>query len=529
MVYTDYKYELELVDNLATFRSRARLPSLTSNISMNETNNFQLIINKAVLEHRNKNFATAKTIYLNLIDNYPDSYLPQFLLGSLEIDVENYEVAISNLKQSLILNSENIDTYLNLGYCYSILNRHDEAIKIYEKAINLNFFDIKKSEHYRIISKLARIQIEAGEIQEGVSTYKKILKYNPDNLFIYYILHDLKEHILDKTLKNRIKKIQKDKSINPVQNIYSNFLLSKYERENKDFYLEFNFLRKAHEIIFLNNEDNFSKRNKFYFNKLSNLRDSYDNNFNIDIREKERISIKPIFIVGLPRSGSTLLEKIVLQGDRKLIGGEETLIMHTLFNQIEKDSNFKKNLESIVNSIIIHYERRGLINFNKNLYFTDKSLDNFFCLGWIKKIFPNAKIINIKRNPMANIVSIFRSNFFNSSWTHRIEDICKYFNTYYNLIDLWEKEYKVPIFHLAYENLIENFDDETKKLFDYCGLSWSPEIKTFNKNKKIISKTQSMIQIRDPIYNKIGDEYKQLSKFFDKYLENYEWYQKSKT
>ena len=99
---------------------------------MNETNNFQLIINKALLEHRNKNFSTAKTIYLKLIDNYPDSYLPQFLLGSLEIDVENYEVAISHLKESLILNSENIDTYLNLGYCYSILNVHDDAINIYK-------------------------------------------------------------------------------------------------------------------------------------------------------------------------------------------------------------------------------------------------------------------------------------------------------------------------------------------------------------------------------------------------------------
>ncbi len=129
---------------------------------------------------------------------------------------------------------------------------------------------------------------------------------------------------------------------------------------------------------------------------------------------------------------------------------------------------------------------------------------------------------------MANIVSVFRSNFFNSSWSHRIEDICNYFNTYYNLIDSWEKEYKVPIFHLVYENLIENFNDETKKLFDYCDLNWSSEIKTFNKNKKVISKTQSMIQIRDPIYNKVGDEYKQLSKFFEKYLENYEWYQKSK-
>ena len=495
---------------------------------MNETNNFQSSLNSAITEHRNKNFATAKTIYLKLIHNYPDSYLPQFLLGSLEIDVENYEVAIVNLNESLILNSEYIDTYLNLGYCYSILNRHEEAIKIYKKAVNLNFFDIKKNEHYKVISRLARIQVEAGEIQDGVNNYKTILKHYPNNLFIYYILYDLKEHILDKTLKNRIKKILKDKKINPVQEIYSNFLLSKFERENKDFYLEFDYLKKAHEVIYSNNENNFYGKNSFFFNKLSNLRECYDDKFNIEIREKERMSIKPIFIVGLPRSGSTLLEKIILEGDRKLRGGEETLIMHTLFNQIERDSNFKKNIESIVNSIIVHYERRGLINFNANLYFTDKSLDNFFCLGWIKKIFPNAKIINIKRDPMANIVSVFRSNFFNSSWSHRIEDICNYFNTYYNLIDSWEKEYKVPIFHLVYENLIENFNDETKKLFDYCDLNWSSEIKTFNKNKKVISKTQSMIQIRDPIYNKVGDEYKQLSKFFEKYLENYEWYQKSK-
>ena len=64
-------------------------------------------------------------------------------------------------------------------------------------------------------------------------------------------------------------------------------------------------------------------------------------------------------------------------------------------------------------------------------------------------------------------------------------------STKFNTVDLWEKEYKVPIFHLDYENLIENFDDETKKLFDYCGLNWTSKIKTFNKLEKLLVKLKA--------------------------------------
>ena len=196
--------------------------------------------------------------------------------------------------------------------------------------------------------------------------------------------------------------------------------------------------------------------------------------------------------------------------------------MQILFNEIKNDEYFYNNIDYTTSRIISFYEKRKLINFEKKYNFTDKSLENFFCLGWIKKIFPNAKIINIQRDPMASIVSILRNNLFESTWAHRIEDICKYVDTYYSLLNRWEKEFNIPIYSIKYENLISNFDNETKKLFKYCDLDWQPNLKEIN-NKSVISKTYSMIQIREPIYNKVDTEYLELANLLRKYIEKYQW------
>ena len=123
---------------------------------------------------------------------------------------------------------------------------------------------------------------------------------------------------------------------------------------------------------------------------------------------------------------------------------------------------------------------------------------------------------------MASIVSILRNNLFESTWAHRIEDICKYVDTYYSLLNRWQKEFNIPIYSIKYENLISNFDNETKKLFKYCDLDWQPNLKEIN-NKSVISKTYSMIQIREPIYNKVDTEYLELANLLRKYIEKYQW------
>ena len=123
---------------------------------------------------------------------------------------------------------------------------------------------------------------------------------------------------------------------------------------------------------------------------------------------------------------------------------------------------------------------------------------------------------------MASIVSILRNNLFESTWAHRIEGICKYVDTYYSLLNRWQKEFNIPIYSIKYENLISDFDNETKKLFKYCDLDWQPNLREIN-NKSVISKTYSMIQIREPIYNKVDTEYLELANLLRKYTEKYQW------
>ena len=495
---------------------------------MQEIINYQTTLNKAIEKHKEQNFIAAKALYLKLIENNPKEFLPFFLMGALEIDLENYQVAIDFLKKTLTLNEDYLDAYFNLGYCYTITNRHTEAIRIYNKAVNSKTFDFAEKEHAKILRKLARTYVETGNTKEGINTYKKILEFEPDNLYIYDVLHALKAIKLDKALKNRIKRLQKKNTKLYTEDVYAYFLLSKFEREKKEYYAEFNLLKKAHDKIYSNNENKYEKVNNFYLDQLSNLKISFDENIDINFSDRKLNSIKPIFIVGLPRSGSTLLEKIIAEGDSNIVAGEETAAMHILFNQMMQRNDYKDDIQKIMNAIVKNYESRGLLNLDKNIYFTDKSLENFFCLGWIKKIFPNAIIINTKRDPMASVVSIFRSNLFNSTWTHRIEDICRYIDVYYRLIQKWEKEYKIPIYHIQYENLIENFDSETKKLFKFSGLKWKNDLKEMNSTKPIVSKTQSMIQVREPVYDRVNKEYMELAQYFTKYVEKYEWYQNSK-
>ena len=486
------------------------------------------LLDKAIEEHKAHNFLEAKALYLQVTKLVPEDFYVLYLLGTLEIDLQNYKLAIPYLEESLSLNDEHVDTYLNLAFIYTSVGRYKNALEIYDKAVNLKDFDIKKDEHEKIIRRFARVCVEVGDKSKAIKLYKKILKYKPDDFQIYNLLHEMKEIKFNKLIKNKIKKFLNSKKKQYKNHAQAKFLLSKYEREKQNFKSEFLLLKDAHDIIYENNKERFTNVTNFYLNDLGNLSKSYDHSIELKNNLRKREAIFPIFIVGIPRSGSTILEKVISGGSNKLLAGEETAIMHILFDEIFKNKNFKNNIDRISEAVIDQYEKNGLINFDSNHYFIDKSLENFFCLGWIIKIFPNAKIVNIKRDPMASIVSIFRRNLFNTSWAHKIEDICKYVNKYYELMYEWEYKFHIPVYHLHYEKFIDNFDDETKLLFSYLNIDWHEGLKDINEKGNIVSKTASTLQIREPVYNKISNDYKELSKFIVKNLEQYEWFQHNK-
>ena len=141
---------------------------------------------------------------------------------------------------------------------------------------------------------------------------------------------------------------------------------------------------------------------------------------------QEKDEIKPIFIVGVPRCGSTLIEKVIASGSKKISVGEETaIISFYVGKKVTSNQSISSNIKALKKEIVERYKSRGLIKKENEYIFTDKSLDNFFFIGLIKEIFPNAKIINCKRNTSASMISILKNNLGDVTWAHEVKHIFK--------------------------------------------------------------------------------------------------------
>ena len=156
--------------------------------------------------------------------------------------------------------------------------------------------------------------------------------------------------------------------------------------------------------------------------------------------------------------------------------------------------------------------------------FTDKSLDNFFFIGLIKIIFPFAKIINCKRNPLSAIMSIIKNNLGQVSWAHNLENIFKFFDIYHKKIETFKKMYPNYIYELQYEDLVVDPVSESKKLMKFCEIPWNKKCLEYYKRKDIISKTASKLQIKNAIYKDSRNKYLPYKEFLYKYRSQYDWF-----
>ena len=485
---------------------------------------YQHKLNNAIQFHKNKNFDAAKKLYQELIISIDDNFLPLFLLGTLELDLKNFESAIKLLKSSIDKNPHYLDTYLNLGAIYYEMKNYDACIQYYE--LGKSFHNTKTSEsdtYYKLCLNLAGAYKNIGDLEKAKIIYEEMHSLDVCDLKIIYFLYELEAINLDKRIKKNIKQILKDKKSSYENRIYGYLLLSKYASKSDKQKEEYDLLIKFHDVIYEKNKLKFQESNDFIFNKLASINEYYDKSLNLNFARELRESLKPIFIISLPRSGSTLLEKLIVSNQKELISGEETEIFSLLGRQFFKNINFFDKFEETAKKIIDEYKNQNLISSKNILRFTDKSIDNFYYVGWIKKIFPNAIFVNCERDPKAIIVSILRNIFISSSWSHNINDIIHFIDNHYKTIEFWETQQDIEIYRVKYEKIINDFETETKNLFNYCGLNWSNEILRSNTSSKFESKTASNIQIRKPIHKILDTNYILIAEQFENKLRKYSW------
>ena len=474
-------------------------------------------------------------------------------LGIVLKEQLKYTPAIKCFEKVIELNPKYLSAYNNIGTIFGELKNFNKAKYYFEKAIKIEpnypasyynlglifqeFGNYKKScwyynetiklqpNHADAHNNLGIIFQEQGEFKKAENSFEKAIQYNSENLSYLYQLSILKNEVLNKSTKNNINRILNLHNCTKKNLAYGNLILSKYARKEKDFEKAFKYLIKGHNYYFDSKGQKFIQGVNYCFNKLTKVNKIISIKKNIEKNKKKIFQINPIFIVGVPRSGTTLIEKIIASGYNKIPIGEETGIFGNLVGEeIFNSEKVDLNLEKFKKKLIEQYNEKKLIQAHSKYTFTDKSLDNFFYIELIKKIFPNAKIVNCRRDPTSSIMSILENNLIEISWAHNLEDIFKYFNIYNKIIEDYKKKMPNFIYDLKYEKFVKNPEVESKKLMNFCGLLWDKKCLEFYKRKDLISKTTSNIQIRKAIYEDSKSKYLPYKKLLQKFGKVYHWF-----
>ena len=271
---------------------------------------------------------------------------------------------------------------------------------------------------------------------------------------------------------------------------YGNLLLAKFEQQAEDYEKELDYLLKGHNYYFQSKKRKFEAELKYWFDVLPRI----EKIISLKKSDKNSNHIKPIFIIGLPRCGSTLIEKVIASGIKSVPMGEETGIFNTLIHQGSEE----KILEA--------YQQSDLIKASSNYTFTDKSLENFFYIKFIKEIFPNAKVINCTRNTTSSLMSILQTNLTEAAWAHGLKPIFQFFDLYHQKIEHFKTTFPNFIYDLSYEKFVNKPKEESKKLMEYCDLTWNKSCLEFYK-KDMVSNTASNVQIRKAIHKHSLNKY----------------------
>jgi hypothetical protein len=231
---------------------------------------------------------------------------------------------------------------------------------------------------------------------------------------------------------------------------------------------------------------------------------------------------KPIFIIGMPRSGTSLTEQIMAAHSNVHAAGELT----TLFDVSSKMKNdlggekaypfYVKNISQKDTDEMAGSYLKKLESFSVDAeYVTDKMPHNFYLLGLIQLLFPDAKIIHCKRDPMDTCLSIYFQDFSEvHKYAKDLFNIGTHYYQYKRLMDHWKQVLSIPILDINYEDLVENQEATTRRILEFCGLDWEESCLQFHKVNRTID-TASFDQVRQPLYKKSVERWKNYEKYLD--------------
>jgi tetratricopeptide (TPR) repeat protein len=459
-----------------------------------------------------KVFDDPEILLAAVLELAPDYHAARAEYAEVLIELHKYDQARVQLERLLREDAEHRPYFQNLYATAAVgLGEHERAVGLYRELLQGTSADAD------LYLSIAHALKTLGRRDEAVASYRQAASCRPSFGDAYWSLANLKTYRFTDDELAQIRAFQADPTVAQVDRHHLCFALAKALEDRGDFaesfryYEEGNALKRAEsnyraELIERNTRQQIEVCTPELFSRLEGV---------------GAPDPDPIFIIGLPRSGSTLLEQI-LASHSQVEGTQELPNVQQIVSNLRgrdpdpSDPRYPRILSELsadeLRALGEKYLAATRVYRNGKPhpapYFIDKMPNNFRHLGLIRLMLPNAKIIDARREPMACCFSNLKQLFARGQeFTYSVDDIARYYRTYLELMRHWDDVLPGWILRVHHEDVVDDLEGGVRRILDFCGLAFEPQCIEFHKTVRSV-RTASSEQVRQPIYREGLDQWK---------------------
>jgi tetratricopeptide (TPR) repeat protein len=446
-------------------------------------------------------FTDSILLYEQALTILPDNALLHRQLGASLQRMGQMEKAIKCFEQALRLRPDYADVRIDLARVLRQLGRAEEALVPLGEAI-----DLEPNDGEAHIS-LALTLRQLGQTELAIERLEQFLTIRPTCGSAYYHISTMKPR---QELIPVVEKLVSDAQLPIGDAIYCHFALGNFLDSGNSFDQAFRHFLRANTL----QRETFTYHAEENIQTIDRLMKVYSKGFFQGKRQFGCASQLPVFIVGMPRSGTTLVEQILASHPLVHGGGEIEAfagVNHSIAQQL-KHANPPPDCMSLIDRRIVEeYSERYLEELELHCptaaRITDKQPGNFVRIGLIKTLFPEARIVHCQRNPLDNCISLFFHCFMPLKCSFELTELGQYYLDYQRLMSHWQNLFPGEIFTVRYEELVVDQERVSKQLIDYLGLEWDEKCLDFHNNERNVMSPSNM-QVRQPMYKNSMNRWK---------------------
>jgi len=446
----------------------------------------------------------AERLFRRALAQAPDYIEAQLDLGRALKEQQRLEEAIQSFEKAAALQPDNLQAHFLLASVLAPAARTYDAIAAYRRVLEL------RPNHAGALLGLGHTLKTVGRQEEAVAAYRDCIRLKPANGETYWSLANLKTYTLSDedivAMETQVARKDEDEDFNSQSRVNFLFALAKAWEDQGDFDRAWQYYREGNTTQRM--EENYDPvRTEVLNDELIKV---FDREFLEQQGGQGNPSPEPIFIVGLPRSGSTLLEQIL--ASHSMVEGTAELpyagLVASSINRNRADGvNYPRAVRELgagqFRQLGQDYLDLARIHRTEGRpRFVDKMPNNFPAIGFLHLILPNAKIIDARRYPLDSCLSCYRQLFARGqNFTYDLTDIGEYFLQYQRMMDYWHEVLPGRCLTVQYENMVSDFENQVRRLLAYCELPWEDNCLRFYETERPV-RTASSEQVRQPVHTR---------------------------